>query len=167
MEIKEFQDSRNLKLAEFETGYNFLKTQYSSTLLSAIQESDPAAQQQLISRVLELNGELSSQVRTILSDLNQGSGSFNPKTLDDLTNDLIVYQKQYQEIQTNKDRLQTLKMIYSTNKQKLQETEFMYNLYLAALVLLTFLVIYYVIRTRMLSDTVSSIATQVAGKRWL
>jgi hypothetical protein len=58
-------------------------------------------------------------------------------------------------------------MIYSTNKQKLQETEFMYNLYLAALVLLTFLVIYYVIRTRMLSDTVSSIATQVAGKRWL
>lgn len=166
MEIKEFQDSRNAKLAEFQKAYNFLKTEYSSTLLSAIQESDPAAQQQLISRVLELNGELSSQVRSILSDLNQGSDSFNPKTLDDLTNDLIEYQKQYQEIQNNKDRLQTLKLIYSTNKEKLKETEFMYNMYLAALILVTLLVIYYVIRTQALTDTVGSIVTQVAGKRW-
>jgi len=166
MEIKQFQDSRNSKLAEFEKGYNFLKTQYSSTLLSAIQEPDPAAQQQLISRVLELNGELSSQVRSILSDLNQGSGSFDPKTLDDLTNDLIEYQKQYQEIQNNKDRLQTLKIIYSTNKQKLKETEFMYNMYLAALIVLTLLVIYYVMRTTSISDTVSSIAVQAGGLRW-
>jgi DNA repair exonuclease SbcCD ATPase subunit len=166
MEIKQFQDSRNAKLAEFEKGYNFLKTQYSSTLLSAIQEPDPAAQQQLISQVLELNSELSSQVRSILSDLNQGSGSFDPKTLDDLTNDLIEYQKQYQEIQNNKDRLQTLKLIYSTNKQKLKETEFMYNMYLAALIILTLLVVYFVMRTNTVSDTVSSIVTQVGGLRW-
>lgn len=166
MEIKEFQDSRNAKLAEFQKGYNFLKTQYSSTLLAAIQEPDPAAQQQLISTILQLNTELSNQVRGILTDLNQGSGTFDPKTLDDLTNDLIEYQKQYQEIQTNKDRLQTLKLIYATNKEKLKETEFMYNIYVAALVLLTFLAIYLVLRTRAVSDTVSSIATQVAGKRW-
>lgn len=166
MEIKEFQDSRNSKLAEFEKGYNFLKTQYSSTLLSAIQEPDPAAQQQLISRILQLNSELSSQVRSILSDLNQGSGSFDPKTLDDLTNDLIEYQKQYHEIQNNKDKLQTLKLIYSTNKQKLKETEVMYNFYIGALILLSFIAIYLVLRTTSISETVDAVTTAVGGMRW-
>ena len=167
MEIKEFQDSRNSKLADFQKEYNTLKTQYSSTLLSAIQETDPASQQKLISTVLELNSELSSQVRTIITDLNQGSDSFNPKTLDDLTNDLIEYQKQYQEIQNNKDKLQTLKMIYSSSKDKLKETEFMYNMYLAALIILTFIVVYLVIRTSSVTEVVNTISTQVAGRRLL
>lgn len=167
MDIKQFQDSRNDKLAEFQTGYNFLKTQYSSTLLSAIQEPDPASQQQLVSKILQLNTELSSQIRNILTDLNQGSDSFNPKTLDDLTNDLIEYQKQYHEIESNKDRLQTLKMIYASNKDKLQQTEFMYNIYLAALIILTFVVIYLVMRTSSVSEVVNTISTQVAGRRLL
>lgn len=167
MEIKEFQNSRNTKLADFQKSYNFLKTQYSSTLLAAIQEPDPAAQQQLISTILQLNTELSTQVRTILTDLNQGSETFDPKTLDELTNDLIQYQKQYQEIQTNKDKLQTLKLIYGTNKEKLKETEFMYNLYVAALVLLTFIAIYLVMRTSSISQTVDTIAKTVGGRRWL
>lgn len=165
MEIKQFQTARDTKLAEFQKEYNFLKTQYSSTLLAAIQEPDPASQQKLVSTVLQLNTELSNQVRSILTDLNQGSDSFDPKTLDDLTNDLIEYQKQYQEIQNNKDKLQTLKQIYATNKEKLKETTLMYNIYLGALILLTFLVIIYVMRTSSVSNTVSSIATQVAGLR--
>lgn len=168
MEIKEFQDSRNQKLADFQKEYNFLKTQYSTTLLAAIQEPDPAAQQKLISTVLQLNTELSSQIKSIITDINQGSDSFDPKTLDDLTNDLIEYQKQYQEIQGNKDKLQTLKIIYSTNKEKLKSTETMYNIYLGALILLIFIVIYLVIRTpgSIVTNTVNSIATQVAGRRW-
>ena len=166
MEIKQFQDSRNAKLAEFQTGYNFLKTQYSSTLLSAIQEPDPSAQQQLISTLLKLNEELSGQVRSIINDIHQGSDSVDPKTLEDLTNDLIEYQKQYHEIQNNKDKLQTLKLIYSTNKNKLEETTVMYNIYLAALILLTFIVIYFVMRTSSISSVVDTVTTQIAGKRW-
>lgn len=166
MEIKEFQDSRNLKLADFQKGYDFLKKEYSSTLLAGIQETDPAAQQQLISRILQLNTELSSQVREILTDLNQGAGSFNPKTLDDLTNDLIEYQKQYNEIQNNKDKLQTLKLIYNTNKQKLKETEVMYNFYVGALILLSFIAIYLVMQTTSISQTVSAVTTTVGGLRW-
>lgn len=166
MEIKDFQESRNSKLTEFQKEYNFLKTQYSSTLLSAIQEPDPESQQKLISTVLQLNTELSKQVRGILTELNQGSGSFNPKTLDDLTNDLIEYQKQYHEIQTNKDKLQTLKLIYSTNKETLKETEFMYNLYVGALILLTFVAIYFVMRTSSISQTVNTISKTVGGLRW-
>lgn len=171
MEIKQFQDSRNAKLAEFQKEYNFLKTQYSSNLLAAIQEPDPAAQQKLISTVLQLNTELSSQLRGILTDMNQGSDSFDPKTLEDLTNDLIEYQKQYREIQDNKDKLKTLKMIYATNKEKLEETQTMYNIYLGALIVLTFLVIFLVFRTPGTSivDTVTSTVTQVAGlrRRWV
>jgi len=166
MEIKEFQDSRNSKLADFQKGYNFLKTQYSTTLLAAIQEPDPAAQQKLISNVLDINSELSSQVRGIITDLNQGSGSFDPKTLDQLTADLIEYQKQYHEIQNNKDKLQTLKLIYSSSKTKLQETEFMYNMYLAALIILIFVLIYLVMRTSSGSSVVDTVTTQIAGKRW-
>ena len=165
MEIKQFQDSRNAKLAEFQTGYDTLKRDYSSTLMSAIQEPDPASQQKLVSTVLQLNTELSSQVRNILGDLNQGSDSFDPKTLDELTNDLIEYQKQYQEIQNNKDKLQTLKLIYSTNKEKLKETTLMYNIYLGALILLTFIVITFVVTTSSVSDTVSATVAQVAGLR--
>jgi hypothetical protein len=168
MEIKQFQDSRNAKVAEFQKEYNFLKTEYSTNLLAAIQEPDPAAQQKLISTVLQLNTELSNQVRGILTDLNQGSDSFDPKTLEDLTNDLIEYQKQYREIQDNKDKLQTLKLIYSSSKSKLQETQTMYTVYLGALILLTFIVIYLVFRTPGTSivDTVTSTVTQVAGRRW-
>jgi hypothetical protein len=165
MEIKQFQDSRNAKLAEFQKGYDTLKRDYSSTLMSAIQEPDPSSQQKLVSTVLQLNTELSSQVRNILGDLNQGSDSFDPKTLDELTNDLIEYQKQYQEIQHNKDKLQTLKLIYSTNKEKLKETTLMYNIYLGALILLTFIVITFVITTSSVSDTVASTVAQVAGLR--
>lgn len=166
MEVKQFQDARNTKLLDFQSSYNFLKTQYASTLLSAIQEPDPEAQQALVSRVLELNTELSSQVRSILTDLSQGSDSFNPKTLEDLTNDLIEYQKQYHEIQNNKDKLQTLKRIYATNKETLKETTLMYNIYLGALILLTFILIFYVMRTPSVSTTVGTIATQVAGLRF-
>ena len=168
MEIKEFQDSRNQKLADFQKEYNFLKTQYSITLLSAIQEPDPAAQQKLISNVLQLNTELSSQIKGILTDIGQGSESFDPKTLEELTNDLIEYQKQYQDIQGNKNKLQTLKIIYSTNKEKLKSTETMYNIYLGALIILIFIVIYLVVRTpgSIVTNAVDSIATQVAGRRW-
>lgn len=165
MDIKEFQQSRDSKLAEFQKEYNFLKTQYSSTLLAAIQEQDPAAQQKLISTLLKINEELSSQVRAVITDISQGSQSFDPKTLDDLTNDLIEYQKQYHEIQNNKDKLQTLKMIYSTNKNKLEETTFMYNMYLAALIILTFVVIYFVMRTSSVSSVVNTVTTQIAGLR--
>lgn len=166
MDIKEFQQSRDSKLSDFQKEYNFLKTQYSSTLLAAIQEPDPAAQQKLISTLLKLNEELSNQVRTVITDISQGSQSFDPKTLEDLTNDLIEYQKQYHEIQNNKDKLQTLKLIYSTNKQKLEETTVMYNIYLAALIILTFIVIYFVMKTSSVSSVVETVTTQIAGKRW-
>ena len=158
MDIKQFQDSRNTKLAEFEKTYNLLKTEYSSNLLSAIKENDPNQQQQLISRILDLNSELSNELRDILNVLNQGSDSFDPKTLDDLTKDLIEYQKQYQHIQQTKDKLQTLKTIYTTNQQKLSEATMMYNIYLGTLIVLCLIVVFMVIRTGAGYDIVGAVS---------
>lgn len=147
MEIKEFRDSRNSRLDEFRESYNSLKSQYSSTLLAAIQEPDPEKQQQLVSEVLGINAELSNELRGIISDLNKKTPGFDPKTLEDLTNDLIEYQKQYHEIQEGKDRLQTLKIIQADNQKKLTETRTMFNVYLIALVVLTLIVALLVLRS--------------------
>lgn len=167
MEIKEFQESRNARLIEFEQSYDFLKKEYSRALLAAIQEQDPSSQQELISTVLDINSELSSQVSDILSDLNKGTERVDPKTLDDLTNDLILYQQQYQQIQINKDKLQTLKLIYASNKTKLDTVTNMYNIYLGILVLLTFLVLFLVVRTGWSATVYSTVTSQMTtgGRR--
>ena len=162
MDIKQFQDSRNAKLADFEKGYNFLKAQYSSSLLAAIQETDPAAQQQLISTVLNVNSELSNSLREVLGDLNKGDPTFSSTTLNDLTNDLIEYQKQYHEITQRKDKLQTMKLIYASNRDKLETATNMYNIYLGGLVLLIFLIIFLIIRTSWTGNIVSTVQSIAA-----
>lgn len=162
MEIKEFRDSRNSRLEEFRETYNSLKTQYSSTLLSAIQEQDPEKQQELVSEVLQINAELSNELRGIISDLNKKTPGFDPKTLEELTNDLIEYQKQYHEIQKGKDRLQTLKIIQADNKKKLSETRTMFNVYLIALVVLTLLVALLVLRSPFVT-TIGDVVSQATS----
>lgn len=157
MDIKQFQDSRNSKFADFQKAYNFLKTQYSGALLSAIQENDPAAQQQLVSTVLEINSELSSQIREILGELSKGDTTFDPTTIDALTTDLIDYQKQYHEITQRKDKLQTMKLIYASNRDKLETATNMYNIYLGGLILLIFIIIFLIIRTSWTGNIVSTV----------
>lgn len=162
MDIQQFQDSRNSKLAEFQKSYSFLKTQYSSALLAAIQETDPASQQQLISNVLQINTALSDELKDILGQLNQGTPIFNPTTITDLTNDLIEYQKQYQEITQRKNKLQTLKLIYASNREKLKTATMMYNVYLGALILLVFVIILLVIRSSWAGGIVSTVKSITA-----
>jgi hypothetical protein len=162
MDIKQFQDSRNAKLADFQKSYNFLKTQYSTALLAAIQETDPASQQQMISTVLDINSELSSLLRGIIGDLNKGDNTFNPTTINDLTNDLIEYQKQYQEITQRKNKLQTMKLIYASNRDKLETATNMYNIYLGSLVLLVFVIIFLIIRTSWTGNIVTTVQSIAA-----
>lgn len=147
MEIKEFQNERNSKLDDFEKTYDSLKRDYSSAVMAAIQETDAEKQQELVARVLSINSDLSSELRDILSDMYKSSGNVPSKSMDELTADLIAYQKQYSEIEKGKDRLQTLKLIHSANQQKLNDTSFMYNIYIGALIFLVFIVGYLVLRT--------------------
>jgi hypothetical protein len=147
MEIKEFQQSRNSTLDDFEKTYDALKREYSSAVMSAIRETDAEKQQELVSRVLSINADLSNALREILSDLQKGSGDVPAKTKNELTADLINYQKQYTEIEKGKDRLQTLKLIQTSNQEKLSNTSLMFNIYLGALIFLVFIVAYLVIKT--------------------
>ena len=147
MDIKKFQDARSTKLSSFEKQYTSLKKQYSDTLTSAINETDSAKRDPLVQKVLSLNTEMSSAVKDIMSSSNEGTEKFNPKILSDLTNDLIQYQKEYNEIQESKDKLETLKVIKNTTTDNLSSAEWMYNFYLFALIALILLVIYLVLVT--------------------
>jgi uncharacterized membrane protein (DUF106 family) len=147
MEAKNFKTSRDSRLAEFQTEYDKLRTQYSSALLSAIQEEDSQKQQELIQEVLNVNSEMTAQVRTILGVLSQGTRSVDTSSLDKLTKDLIDYQKQHNEIQQSEDKVKTLKMIQSTTQEKIDNAYWMYMFYLFALIGLIFIVSFLVLRT--------------------
>jgi hypothetical protein len=162
MEIKQFENERNEKISAFQKSYNSLKTEYSSTLLAAIQEKDPERQQQLISRVLQINSDLSEAIRETVTDMNKGTDRINSTTLDKLTQDLIQYQKQYQDIQDTKNKVETLKRIYSTDEQKFKDASMMYNIYLFALLIVIFLIIFLVISTP-ISSAIQSVKTSVSS----
>jgi len=147
MDVKTFQDSRNTELEAFKKQYNFLKTHYSSVLSSAINEPDPAKQQTLISQIQQINSQLTNEVHGILSILNRGDTKFDPKQLDDLTNDLIQYQKDYDELEKSKDKVVTLKIIENTNATTLKNATIMYYLYIAVVSILSLYLAYLVLTT--------------------
>lgn len=162
MDIKKFQDARNTKLSNFEKQYASLKTQYSAALTAAISEPNLTKREPLVQKVLSVNGEMSAAVKDIMSSLNEGTEKFTPKTLTDLTNDLIQYQKEYNEIVESKDKLQTLKIIQNTTNDNLSSAEWMYNFYLFSLIALIFIVIYLVFSTPSQS-IFSTIAARVSA----
>jgi hypothetical protein len=147
MEVKEFQDSRNAELESFKKQYQLLKKEYSDALMSAINERDPNKQQELIQRVQQTNTSLASELHGIISILNKGTSGFDAKELDDLTNDLIKYQKEYAEIEKSNDKVKTLKAILNTTKANLKNATYMYYIYIAILILLAFYIGYLVLRT--------------------
>ena len=156
MDIKEFVDSRNKALAEFQTQYTYLKSEYSTAASAAIQETDPEKQQALIQRALAVNQELSSQLKDILAVLNKGADSFDSKTLADLTADLISYQKEFQEMQASSDKLSTLKRIHATNSQNLGSAQTMYTVYLGVLIFLCVIVVFLVSRASWTTSVIAA-----------
>ena len=162
MEVKAFQDARNSELDAFKKQYAFLKNEYSSALSSAIKEQDASQQQTLIQRVQELNGELGQELHKILGYLNKDTQGFDKKDLDELTNDLIQYEKDYREIEKSKDKVTTLKLIKNTTKESLHKATLMYNIYIAILVLLCFYVGYLVFTTSW-SQSFKQVITQPSG----
>jgi DNA repair exonuclease SbcCD ATPase subunit len=147
MEVKKFQDSRNAELTSFQKQYAFLKSEYAQTLESALREPDAAEQQTLITRIQQINSQLTEELHAILSKLNQGSSGFDPKQMNELTADLIQYQKDYAEIERSKDRVNTLKKIHATTSENLNSATFMYYLYITILLVLCFYVSYLVLKT--------------------
>jgi hypothetical protein len=147
MDVKKFQDSRKTELDLFKKEYKFLKGEYSRELSSAISESDPSKQELLINKVQQINSELVKELHSLLDNATKGEGRFKSKELDDLTADIIRYQKEYAEIEKSKNRVETLKIIYSDNTEQLKNAEYIYYIYLAILILISFYICYLVLTT--------------------
>ena len=123
--------------------------EYKRLLLSSIQEPDPEKQQELIQQVLEVNADMSNDIRQQLQTLHSKKGPTDG--LQDLTNKLLEFQKQYSEIQQSGDKVTTLRMIYADNKQRLSQAESMYNIYVIGIVVLCLLVTLLIFQTALKS----------------
>jgi hypothetical protein len=143
MEIKQFEDSRAKDLDAFNTRFSFLKQEYSVALNSAIAETDQAAQAGLIGRIQQLNSQMTEELRGMIAILSK---SPDQKNIDELTEQLIQYQKDYAEIQQSQDKLTTLKLIKNTTKETLVKAQYTYWIYLGVLILLCFIIAYQVFK---------------------
>jgi DNA repair exonuclease SbcCD ATPase subunit len=150
MDIKNFQDRRNQKLLDFNERFDFLKQEYTQTLNMTLLEEDPTNQSILVSRVQQLNTQMTDELREIITELTKQQDQEG--SIDDLTKQLIQYQKDYAEIQQSQDKLTTLKLIKNSNSQTLSEAQTMYWVYLIALILLTFLIIFNVFKVSISSS---------------
>jgi hypothetical protein len=142
-----------------------LKGEYAAALSAAIKEPDPSQQLILIQRVQQVNAQLAEELHSVINILNKGTSGFEPKELDDLTNDLIKYQKEYAEIEKSKDKVDTLKLIRHSTSEKLNNATFMYYVYIAILVGLSVYVAYLVLTTAW-SQTLSNIFRAPSAPPW-
>ena len=161
MDVKRFQDSRKEELESFQKTYDMLKREYSNSVAAAINEKDPVKQKEMVDRVLGTNARLAEEIRTITGRLNKGDNGFNYKELDDLTADLIKYQKDYAELEKTKDKVQTLKMIHESMIKKLNTTTTTYYFYEAVVLILAFYVAYLVFTTS-LGQSIKAVVSKVA-----
>lgn len=162
MDIKNFQDRRNQKLLDFEKRFDFLKQEYTNALNMTLLEEDPKNQPILVSRVQQLNTQMTDELREIITELTKQQEQEG--SIDDLTKQLIQYQKDYAEIQQSQDKLTTLKLIKNSNSQTLSEAQTMYWVYLIALILLTFLIIFNVFKVS-LSSSIDTIKQTLIPQR--
>lgn len=162
MDIKNFQDRRNQKLLDFNERFDFLKQEYTQTLNMTLLEEDPKNQPLLVSRVQQLNTQMTDELREIITELTKQQDQEG--SIDDLTQQLIQYQKDYAEIQQSQDKLTTLKLIKNSNSQTLNEAQTMYWIYLIALILLTFLIIFNVFKVS-LSSSIDTIKQTLIPQR--
>jgi hydrogenase maturation factor HypF (carbamoyltransferase family) len=126
--------------------YGFLKSEYSSALLFAIQNPSDES----IQKVLEINAELIDEVNELVHKLKNG------ESIESLMSDLIKYQKDYAEITQSENKITTLKMIYNSTSEQLKTANIMYYIYLALLVLLSFVIVYQILRSASISNFFSS-----------
>ena len=163
MDVHAFQESRKAQLDDFMAEYGKLKTQYNAAISAAISQRDTSAQKTQIQTVLDTNAALSELVKNIIGALTAGTSEIDTATLDQLTADLIKYQKDYEELQNSTDQVKTLKMIQATTSSDLQNALTMYNWYLIALCFLCLVVIMLAIRAAWTTSIFTSIKQTITA----
>lgn len=130
MDITQYQKDRAADLKKFKDEYDESKLEYTRLLSEAVYETDPSLQEGLVKQILELNSQLAAQVREFVG---QSNGKFDPKTISDMTNDIVMYQKEYSDLQANQNREKVLHTILNKESEKLTDIRSGFNLYLALL----------------------------------
>jgi chromosome segregation ATPase len=123
MDIQKYQSDREQDLQTFKSEYDDLKALYINFLTQSVYDSSKVEQ------VLEVNKSLTDLVNQFISD---SQTKFDTATIEQLTNDIINYQKEYEEIKTSQQKSKTLKIILNKENAKLQsiQSEFSYYLWI-------------------------------------
>jgi len=136
MDIKQYQENREKDMQAFKSEYDDLKAQYIRYLADSVY--DPSN----IDHVLETNKLL---VELVTKFINESQHKFDVKTIQDLTQQIISYQKEYQEIKTSQHQTATLKNILNKENVSLTNIQTEFNTYLwifFSLVLILILLIF-------------------------
>jgi hypothetical protein len=146
MDIIQYQKDRDTELAAFQKSYNDLKTKYTSLLSEAIYEQDPANQADLVQQILQVNAELSSEVRAFIAQSGQKEG-YDPKVLEEINQDLVTYQNQYAEIKSTQDMTLTLQNILNAKQNDLTSLRQKYNIFIGLLIVAILIIVFLIFRT--------------------
>lgn len=146
MDIKTFYNERQTKLQEFQNEYNELKIQYKNSLQQYLEDSSK------LQSVLDVN----KQLNDLITEFIGKSGSqFDEQTINDLTNDILLYQQQYKELKNSKNSNEKAQQILNSETITLNDLKYKYNIFLGIFIICILIIIYYIFITPKQSILVS------------
>lgn len=146
MDIKTFFNQRQTNLQEFQNEYNELKIQYRNSLQQYLEDSSK------LQSVLDVN----KQLNDLITEFIGKSGSqFDEQTINDLTNDILLYQQQYKELKNSKNSNEKAQQILNSETITLNDLKYKYNIFLGIFILCIIIIIYYIFITPKQSILVS------------
>jgi predicted TIM-barrel fold metal-dependent hydrolase len=130
MDINQYQKDRDSDLQNFKKEYAESRAEYTRLLSLAVYEPDPEKQTALVQQVMELNTQLAAMVRAFIGSSND---KFDPKTIADMTKEIMMYQKEYNELKDSKTKQASFESIYDREDEKLSRTRRQFNMFLSIL----------------------------------
>jgi len=130
MDINQYQKDRDSELQQFKKEYASSKADYTRLLSLAVYEPDPEKQADLVKQVMELNTQLAAMIRAFIGSANN---KFDPKVISDMTKEIILFQKEYNELKEGQTKQASFDSIYDREEEKLLRTRSQFNLFLSVM----------------------------------
>ncbi len=127
MNLRNFQSQRDQELVSFQKEYSELKTQYNTFLNQAVYEPNPEKQAELVKQILSINSGLAKHVRDFIQNSRE---KFDHSLITKLTQDIIRYQKDFEQIQNSSDQAETLRDVLYKEKNELNALHTQFNIWL-------------------------------------
>jgi dGTP triphosphohydrolase len=121
MDIKQYQLNLEKDLQTFKSEYDDLKAVYINFLTQAVYDSSKVEQ------VLDANKSLTDLVQHFIS---QSRTKFDSETINDLTNQIIEYQKEYKDIKSSNKKTKLFKEILNKENARLVDIQTEFTQYL-------------------------------------